>query len=68
MKFDGLFVDAGFALAGVAPIARAGAGQAGFGVDIDAQGQVGNQAVTRDPIDFEDRVPTQTSRGSLVGD
>src|SRR6266478_1757401 len=68
MKFERLFVDACLALVGVTPIARACAGEPGLRVDVDAQGQVGNQTVTSDPVDLEDRVPTQATGRSLVCD
>src|SRR5258708_33394142 len=68
MKFDGLFVDASLALIGIPSIARAGTGETGLRVDIDAQRQVGNQAVASDPIDFEDSLPTQTACCPLIGD
>jgi hypothetical protein len=47
---------------------RVSAGESGFRVDVDAQRQVRDQAVTGDAIHFEDNLPSQAMTRALVGD
>src|SRR5215813_734980 len=65
VEFDRLIVHARFGMR-LGDVAGASAGEAGFGIDVDEDGEVGLESAAGDTVEGEDRVSAESAAGALV--